>query len=37
MPGQLAFQDPATKVMEDIIDLHHDIMYFLVLITVFVT
>lgn len=36
-PGQLAFQNPATKVMEDIIDLHHDIMFFLVLIIIFVT
>jgi hypothetical protein len=27
---QFGFQDPATSIMEGIIDLHHDVMYFLV-------
>jgi heme/copper-type cytochrome/quinol oxidase subunit 2 len=31
------FQDPATNFMEGIIDLHHDIMFFLVVIVTFVT
>jgi len=35
-PWQLGFQDPATPVMEGIIDLHHDIVFFLVFIVVFV-
>jgi cytochrome c oxidase subunit 2 len=35
-PWQLGFQDPATPVMEGIVDLHHDIMFFLVFIIVFV-
>ena len=30
---QCLFQDPATTLMENIIDLHHDIMFFLILIT----
>jgi len=25
---QLGFQDPATPIMEGIVDLHHDIMFF---------
>jgi cytochrome c oxidase subunit 2 len=33
---QLFFQDPATVIMEHIIDLHHDIMFFLILIIFFV-
>lgn len=36
LPGQLTFQAPATPIMEGIIDLHHDIMFFLVLISIFV-
>ena len=36
-PWQIGFQDPATKIMEDIIDLHHDITFYLILICVFVT
>jgi len=36
LPGQINFQVPATPIMEGIIDLHHDIMFFLVLISVFV-
>jgi len=35
-PWQLSFQDPATPAMQGIIDLHHDIMFFLVFIIVFV-
>jgi heme/copper-type cytochrome/quinol oxidase subunit 1 len=35
-PLQLSFQDPATPHMEAIIDLHHDIMFFLIFIIVFV-
>jgi len=34
---QVNFQDPATKIMEDIVDLHHDIMFYLILICIFVT
>jgi cytochrome c oxidase subunit 1 len=33
---QMNFQDPASPVMEGIIDLHHDIMYFLVIVVIFV-
>ena len=33
---QLGFQDPASPAMEGIIDLHHEIMFFIVLIIVFV-
>lgn len=33
---QLGFQDPATPVMQGIIDLHHDICFFLVVIATFV-
>lgn len=36
-PWQINFQDPATKIMEDIVDLHHDIMFYLILICIFVT
>jgi len=35
-PWQLTFQDPATPALSAIIDLHHDIMFFLVFIIVFV-
>jgi len=35
-PWQLSFQDPASPIMEGIIDLHHDIMFFLVLIIIFI-
>ncbi len=34
---QLSFQDPATPIMEGIINLHHDLMFFLCVISVFVT
>jgi hypothetical protein len=33
---QVVFQAPATPIMEGIIDLHHDIMFFLVFISIFV-
>jgi cytochrome c oxidase subunit 2 len=36
-PWQYNFQDPATPVMEGIINFHHDLMFFLVIITVFVS
>jgi heme/copper-type cytochrome/quinol oxidase subunit 2 len=35
-PNQYNFQLPASPIMEGIIDLHHDIMFFLVFISVFV-
>ena len=34
---QFGFQDPATSLMEGIIDLHHDIMFFLIWIVVVVS
>lgn len=36
MPNQFGFQIPATPIMEGIIDLHHDITFFLVFISIFV-
>lgn len=35
-PWQLGFQDPATPIMEGIIDLHHDIGFFMLVILFFV-
>nr|YP_004927691.1 cytochrome c oxidase subunit 2 [Treubia lacunosa]AEH99738.1 cytochrome c oxidase subunit 2 [Treubia lacunosa]QIA60217.1 cytochrome c oxidase subunit 2 [Treubia lacunosa] len=35
-PWQLGFQDPATPMMQGIIDLHHDIFFFLTVILIFV-
>jgi cytochrome c oxidase subunit 2 len=35
--GHLLFQDPATPVMEGIINLHHDIMFILIVIVVLVS
>jgi len=35
-PWQFGFQDPATPVMEGIINLHHDLMFFLTIILFFV-
>nr|YP_009092432.1 cytochrome c oxidase subunit 2 [Gloeochaete wittrockiana]AIM52018.1 cytochrome c oxidase subunit 2 [Gloeochaete wittrockiana] len=35
-PWQMLFQDSATPIMEGIINLHHDLMFFLILILVFV-
>jgi len=34
--GQLAFQDPASPIAEGIIDLHHNIFFYLILISVLV-
>ena len=34
---QFGFQDPASPTMEGIIDLHHDICFFLLIILVFVS
>lgn len=34
---QYSFQDPATPIMEGIINLHHDLMFFLIIILIFVT
>lgn len=36
-PWQLGFQDPATPVMEGIINFHNDIMFFIILIAIFVS
>nr|ANP26215.1 cytochrome c oxidase subunit 2 [Campylaephora sungminbooi] len=36
-PWQLGFQDPATPIMEGIINLHHDLMFFICVISVFVS
>jgi len=35
-PWQLGFQDPATPIMQGLIDLHHDITFFLVFVAIFV-
>lgn len=34
---QLGFQDPATPIMEGIINLHHDFMFFICAISIFVS
>lgn len=31
-PAQLLFQDPASGVMEGLVELHHDILFFLVIV-----
>nr|YP_009515532.1 cytochrome c oxidase subunit 2 [Montagnia macrospora]AVK39479.1 cytochrome c oxidase subunit 2 [Montagnia macrospora] len=36
-PWQLGFQDPATPIMEGIINLHHDLMFFICTISIFVS
>lgn len=36
-PWQLGFQDPATPIMEGIINLHHDLMFFICVISIFVS
>jgi hypothetical protein len=36
-PGQMNFQTPATEIMEKIVDLHHDLVFFIVVIVVFVS
>ena len=33
-PWQMTFQDPATPIMEKIIDLHHDVQFFLIIIVI---
>lgn len=35
-PWQMGFQDPATPIMQGLIDLHHDLTFFMVVIAVFV-
>ena len=35
-PWQISFQDPATPVMEGVISLHHDLLFVLTVIGVFV-
>jgi len=35
-PYQLGFQDGASPIMEGIVDLHHDIMFFMVIISIFI-
>jgi cytochrome c oxidase subunit 2 len=35
-PNQSTFQDPATPIMSGIIDLHHDIMFYLIVVVTFV-
>ena len=37
VPWQMGFQDPATPVMEGIINFHHDLLFFLILIVISVT
>lgn len=34
---QVSFQDPATPIMEGIINLHHDLMFFIVVVSIFVS
>nr|YP_009114043.1 cytochrome c oxidase subunit 2 [Ahnfeltia plicata]AHB62106.1 cytochrome c oxidase subunit 2 [Ahnfeltia plicata] len=34
---QLGFQDPATPIMEGIINLHHDLMFFICVVSIFVS
>ena len=36
LPWQLGLQDPATAIMEGVINFHHDLFFFLVVITFFV-
>jgi cytochrome c oxidase subunit 1 len=36
LPWQMDFQDPATPCMEGIIDLHHEIMFYLIIIVMFI-
>lgn len=35
--NQLNFQTPATTIMEKIVDLHHDLMFFIIVVVVFVS
>jgi cytochrome c oxidase subunit 2 len=34
---QVGFQDPATPIMEGIVNLHHDLMFFICVVLIFVT
>jgi hypothetical protein len=36
LPYQLTFQDPATATMEGIIDLHHEILFYIIIIITFI-
>jgi heme/copper-type cytochrome/quinol oxidase subunit 2 len=36
LPWQITFQDPATPGMEGVIDLHHEIMFYIIIIITFV-
>lgn len=36
-PWQVGFQDPATPIIEGIVNLHHDLIFFLILILIFVS
>jgi cytochrome c oxidase subunit 1 len=36
-PWQINFQTPATAIMEKIVDLHHDILFFLIVVVTFVS
>ena len=36
-PWQLGFQDPATPIMEGIIEFHNNLMFFITLIAIFTT
>ena len=35
-PYQVSFQDPATPVMEGVISLHHDLLFILTIIGIFI-
>jgi hypothetical protein len=36
VPYQLTFQDPATPAMEGIIDLHHEILFYVIIVLTFI-
>jgi hypothetical protein len=36
-PGQFNFQTPASEIMEKIVDLHHDLLFFIIVIVAFVS
>jgi cytochrome c oxidase subunit 2 len=35
-PWQIGFQDPATPIMQGLIDLHHDVVFFMIFVATFV-
>jgi hypothetical protein len=37
VPNQLNFRFDATAIMEKIVDLHHDLMFFIIVIVIFVS